>query len=41
MSKLFGWSEEWRMDSTGTKTFWLLFIPLYRKHFTHSTGLFE
>ena len=39
--RLFGWSEVWRDDGTGTRTFDILFVRVWRSHFTHSTWLWE
>jgi hypothetical protein len=39
--RMFGMSEIWRDDSTGTMTLYLLFVPIWSRHFTHSTGVFD
>jgi hypothetical protein len=41
LRRMFGISEIWRADSTGTREFYLFGLRLWRKHFVHSTGLFE
>jgi len=39
--KFFGTSEIWRDNSTGTRDFYIFWIRVYRKDFTHSTWLWE
>lgn len=39
MSKLLGWSETWRRDGTGTPSFYVLLVPIWTRHFTHSTWM--
>lgn len=38
-SRLFGWSEIWRYDSTGTRTFFLFCVPIFTRNFYHSTWM--
>lgn len=40
-SRFIGWSECWRGDSTATGIFYLFFLPIWRRDWTHSTGLFQ
>lgn len=40
MRRLFGRSEIWRPDSTGTRAFYILWVRVWRRDFTHSTALF-
>ena len=39
--RMFGFSEVWRDNSTGTRDFYLFFVRVCRNHFTHSTGWFD
>lgn len=36
--RLIGWSDVYRKDFTATETFWILWIPIYSRHFHHSTA---
>ena len=40
-SRLFGFSEIWREDSTGTRAFFVLCIPVWKRDFVHSTARFD
>lgn len=40
-SRLIGMSERWRDNSTGTRAFFVLWVPVWWQHFTHSTALFD
>lgn len=36
-SRLFGFSEVWRRNGTGTRTFFLFCLPIWSRAFNHST----
>jgi hypothetical protein len=40
-SRLIGTSEIWRDHGTGTRVFWLLWMPLHRHDFFHSTAILD